>query len=34
MEQLSLKSNGKQLEDNHTLLFSLYTNLSLKHKQA
>lgn len=34
MEQLSLKSNGKQLEDNHTVTFSLYTSFSLKHKQA
>jgi len=34
MEQLSLKSSGKQLEDNHTVIFSLYTSFSMKHKQA
>ena len=34
MEQLSLKASGKQLEDNHTVIFSLYTNFSLKLKKA
>ncbi len=32
MEQLALKSSGKQLEDNHTVIFSVNTNFSLKHK--
>lgn len=34
MEQLSLKSSGKQLEDNHTVIFSLLTNFSLVHKKT
>ncbi|MFN8570964.1 MAG: DUF2490 domain-containing protein [Gemmatimonadaceae bacterium] len=33
MEQLSLKSSGKQLEDNHTIIFSMYTNFSLKKQK-
>jgi hypothetical protein len=34
MEQLSLKSSGKQLEDNHTMIFALYTSFSRKRKKT
>ncbi|MBV6520768.1 MAG: hypothetical protein MNPFHGCM_00886 [Gemmatimonadaceae bacterium] len=34
LEQLSLKSDGRRLEDNHTLTFSLFTSFSFKDKQA